>query len=60
VRDESAKEKRLAELRRELTERFAELRDLVGAERAHMLYPAEQVTMRECSRAYNEASKEDK
>ena len=57
--DGNAKAQRLAELRQDMTALFAELRTLVGPERARMLYPAEHAAVRECSRAYNEATKED-
>lgn len=57
--DEKSKADRLAQLRAEMSAAFAEARYLVGPERANMLYPAEQVTMRELSRACCEATKEE-
>lgn len=60
MRDESTKEKRIAELRNELGARLIELQNLVGPERRHLLNSAAHDIARECSRAYNEASKADK
>jgi hypothetical protein len=58
VSPEEYRAERLAGLLVEMAQRFEELRRLVGPERSPMLYPAEKVTLRECSRAYKEAAKE--